>query len=204
MNKRFNTIYDRVYKHVMHMLKGLSPQFTYHCLEHTLDVLAQSQRIAKEENIKDDESLFLLQLASLYHDTGFLFVYSGHEVKSCELARNDLADFGVTDEEIEKVCGMIMATRIPQSPKTRLEEIICDADLDYLGRDDFEVISNNLYKEFLEFRFVKDYDDWMQKQIGFFGVHQYFTKSSQKLRHPAKMKRFVQLKQYTPLGNGKV
>ena len=204
MSSRFNTTYNAVYGHVMEKLKGLSPQFTYHCLDHTLDVLEQSQRIARDENIKDEENIFLLQLASLYHDTGFLFVYAGHEVKGCEMACNELPDFGVTDRQLEKICGMIMATRIPQSPKNKLEEIICDADLDYLGRDDFEIISNNLYKEFLVYGFVKNYDDWMQKQIGFFGVHQYFTRSSQRLRHPEKMKHFAQLKLYIPSGNDKV
>jgi predicted metal-dependent HD superfamily phosphohydrolase len=202
MGSRFTTIYNAVYKHVIEKLKGLSPLLTYHCLEHTLDVLEQAQRIAKEEDIKDDENLFLLQMASLYHDTGFLFVYAGHEAKSCEMANHELPGFGVTGKQIDKICGMIMATKIPQSPTNKLEKIICDADLDYLGRDDFEVISNNLYKEFLEFGFVKDYDDWMKKQIGFFGVHQYFTKSSQQLRHPEKMKHFAQLKLYIPSDNG--
>ena len=48
-----------------------------------------------------------------------------------------------------------MATEIPQNPKTHLEMIMCDADLDYLGRYDFETISNNLYTEFLDFGFVR-------------------------------------------------
>jgi uncharacterized protein len=204
MDSRFDTIYTAVYQNIMEKLRGLSPQLTYHCLEHTVDVLKQSQRIAKEEGIKDDESLFLLKIASLYHDTGFLFVYAGHEARSCEMAKQELRDYGVAADQIDKICGMIMATKIPQSPTNKLEQIICDADLDYLGRTDFEFISNNLFKEFLVFGFVKDYDDWMQKQIGFFGVHQYFTKSSQQLRHPEKMKHFAQLKLYTPVGNGKV
>ena len=89
---------------------------------------------------------------------------------------------------------MIMATKIPQSPKNKLEKIICDADLDYLGRDDFEVISNNLYTEFLDFGIVKDHNDWMQKQIGFLEFHLYFTKSSQQLRQPKKMERLTKIK----------
>ena len=96
---------------------------------------------------------------------------------------------------------MIMATKIPQSPKNKLEKIICDADLDYLGRDDFEPISNSLYKEFLDFGFVKDHNDWMQKQVGFLESHHYFTKSSQELRQPKKTDQLIKLKKIRPAGN---
>jgi hypothetical protein len=183
------------------MQNGLHSNFTYHSLDHTLDVFEQTQQIAARENITDDESLFLLRMASLYHDTGFLYIYAGHEEKGCELAKKELPGFGVTNEQVEKICGMIRATKIPQSPKNKLEEIICDADLDYLGRDDFDPISNQLYKEFLEFGFVKDYDDWMKKQIGFFGIHNYFTQSSRELRNPKKMAQLEKLKTYIPSGS---
>jgi hypothetical protein len=73
--------------------------------------------------------------------------------------------------------------------------------LDYLGRDDFETISNNLYTEFLDFGFVKDYDDWMQKQFKFLELHHYFTKSSQQLRQPKKMDQLTKLKANHHPGN---
>jgi len=202
MNRHYQNICDAVYNHVIaKMQNGLHSNFTYHSLDHTLDVFEQTQQIAARENITDDESLFLLRMASLYHDTGFLYIYAGHEEKGCELAKKELPGFGVTNEQVEKICGMIRATKIPQSPKNKLEEIICDADLDYLGRDDFDPISNQLYKEFLEFGFVKDYDDWMKKQIGFFGIHNYFTQSSRELRNPKKMAQLEKLKTYIPSGS---
>lgn len=201
MNNQFSASYTAIYDHIIAKLQqGLSPRLTYHCIDHTLDVLKQSMRIATEENITDQEDIFLLQVAALYHDCGFIYIYSGHEAKGCELAREELPGFGLTENQVEKICGMIMATKIPQSPKNKLEEIICDADLDYLGRDDFEPISNNLYREFLDYGFVKDHDDWMQKQISFFELHHYFTSSSQKLRHPEKMKQLAALKKYPSPG----
>jgi predicted metal-dependent HD superfamily phosphohydrolase len=166
-------------------------------------VLEQAQQIAAREGVTDEEKLFLLKVAALYHDTGFLFIYSGHEQKGCELGQDELPGFGLTPPQIEKICGMIMATKIPQSPNNKLEEIICDADLDYLGRDDFDPISNSLYKEFLDVGFVKDYDDWMQKQIGFLDAHHYFTNSSQQLRQPVKAARLKKLKTFRSPGNHK-
>jgi predicted metal-dependent HD superfamily phosphohydrolase len=197
MSSQYTEIYNSIYSHILAKLQTeLSHRFTYHSINHTLDVLEQVQQIAAREGIKDKQKIYLLKVAALYHDIGFLFIYSGHEEKGCELARNELPGFGLKPLQIKKICGMIMATKIPQSPKNKMEEIICDADLDYLGRDDVDFISNNLYKEFLDFGFVKDHDDWMRKQIGFFEMHNYFTKSSQELRHPEKMKQLAKLKAY--------
>ena len=195
MRRRNTAIFSSIYSQVIVKLQcELSSRLTYHSIDHTLDVLEQVQQIAARESIDDEQQLFLLKVAALYHDTGFIFIYSGHEAKGCELGRNELPAFGLTTPQIEKICGMIMATKIPQAPANKLEEIICDADLDYLGRDDFDPISNSLYKEFLEFGFVKDHTDWMQKQTGFLESHHYFTKSSQELRQSKKMDRLAKLK----------
>src|SRR5687767_14390385 len=181
MGPQYPVMYSSIYDHVTGLLqKGLSPRLTYHSMDHTLDVLEQVQQIAARENIADEETLFLLKIAALYHDSGFLFIYSGHEAKGCEIARKELPLFGLTSTQIDRICYMIMSTKIPQSPQNKMEEIICDADLDYLGRDDFEKISNNLYKEFLDFGIVKDYKQWMQLQVNFFEAHHYFTASSKK------------------------
>jgi len=202
MSSQYSVIYSSINHYVIAKLQNeLSNRFTYHCIGHTVDVLEQAQQIAARENLTDEENIFLLKVAVLYHDSGFLFTYSGHEEKGCELGRKELPGFGLTSSQIEKICGMIMATKIPQSPKNQLEEIICDADLDYLGRDDFELISNNLYKEFLDFGFVNDHQDWMQKQIRFFETHHYFTKSSQQLRQPKKMDHLAKIKAFRDTGN---
>jgi len=197
MKAEFTKTYRLIYNHVIRKLKkNLSPQLTYHCLDHTKDVLREARKIARREGVTGKEELFLLKVACLYHDTGFIWVYSGHEVRGCELCRRELPRWGITESQLDIICGMIMATKIPQSPKNQLEEIIADADLDYLGREDFEPISNELFKEFLAYGFVKDEDDWMRKQIGFFEIHHYWTPSSIKLRAEAKEKHLQKIKAY--------
>src|SRR4030095_15950777 len=133
----------------------LDPRLGYHNLSHTLDVLQQAEVIAKQENVNDKHDLLLLKTAAVFHDSGFLFVYKNHEEKSCEIATESLRKV-FSEEDIKKVCGMIMATKIPQTPNTLLEQVICDADLDYLGRDDFEPISRNLHKEFIIFKIIPE------------------------------------------------
>jgi uncharacterized protein len=92
------------------------------------------------------------------------------------------------------VCGMIMATRIPQEPKTHLEKIIGDADLDYLGRDDFEQVAATLFKELKVRGLVSDITGWNQVQIRFLETHQYWTATAQNWRNAAKQQHLNNLK----------
>src|SRR5215218_1806017 len=145
---------EKIQSSVLTELKGLSPNLTYHCANHTLDVVEQSGRIAKEEGITNERDLFLLKVAALYHDSGFLETYSAHEKKSCEIFVKDAVSFDFTEDEKNIVEGLIMSTKIPQEPKTHMEKIICDADLDYLGRGDFFEIGDTLRREFIYYKIV--------------------------------------------------
>ena len=174
--------------------KELDPRLGYHNITHTLDVLEQAEVLAKQEKVNDKHDLLLLKTAAVFHDSGFLFVYKGHEEKGCEIASDSLRNV-FSEEDINKVCGMIMATKIPQSPKTLLEQIICDADLDYLGRNDFEPISQTLHKEFIIFKIMPEDIIWDHVQIKFFESHHYFTGTSISKRNEKKLKHLDILKE---------
>ena len=172
----------------------LSPALTYHNIAHTKDVLKQAVAIAKSEDINDEEAILLLKVAALYHDIGFLEVYSGHEEVSCKVASEELANFGFSIHQIQKVCGMIRATKVPQQPTNKLEEIICDADLDYQGRDDFFEIGRGLYKEFIDQKVISEERSWNLLQVRFLESHHYFTTTSKNLRQKEKQKHLDTIK----------
>lgn len=174
-------------QHILDLLQaGLSPKLTYHCVAHTLDVVEQVERIARAEGITDPETLTLLQTAAYYHDAGFLHVYDDHEAVGCKIVRETLPGFDYSAEQIADVCSIIMATKIPQTPTSKLGEIICDADLDYLGRPDYQIISETLLTEWLAFDRLPDPTRWLPIQVSFMGNHRYFTTTNQQLREPAK------------------
>ena len=191
MSNLFTTIKQPI---LSRLERELDPRLGYHNLLHTLDVTKQTEIIAKQEGITDKHELLLLKTAAAYHDSGFLLVYKGHEEKSCEIATEDLKNV-FSEGDIKKICGMIRATKIPQSPNTLLEQIICDADLDYLGRNDFEPISRNLYDEFISFKIIPEDVIWDHIQIRFFESHQYFTKTAIEKRNKIKMKHLAILKE---------
>lgn len=183
-------------KNVLAMLnKNLPALLTYHNTEHTLDVTNQCMRIAAEEGITDKQQLEELHIAALYHDTGFVSTYRGHEEAGCKLAREQLPAFGITDESIENICAIIMATKIPQSPKNHIQQIICDADLDYLGRKDFFSTAQKLKKELASYQMIKTDKEWQELQLSFLKTHSYFTSASKKEREPGKQQHLQALLQ---------
>lgn len=177
-------VYDLV---IADMLTHLSTDLYYHSIAHTLDVFTSARKIAILEGVSDHD-LELLLVATLFHDTGFLVKADGHEEISCQFAKEHLFHIGFTLPEIEIICGMIMATKIPQKPQNKLEEIIADADLDYLGRDDFFTIGGQLFKELKARKVVNQESDWDQIQIKFLENHHYFTDTVRNMREAQKQK----------------
>ena len=165
--------------------KELPKHLSYHSVEHITDVYKSAKAIAKHEKVKGDD-LKLLLTAALFHDSGFLQGQKEHEALSCSIAKEYLPGYDYTEEQINKICGMIMATKIPQSPKNLLEEIICDADLDYLGRNDFFIIGDRLFSELRMYGMINDEMDWNRLQVRFLETHHYFTKTAIKMRKEKK------------------
>lgn len=159
----------------------LAEVYTYHNTQHTLDVIEQSIELGRLSHL-DDSTLWLLSIAALYHDSGFLEGPHNHESRGCKFFLNDAAQSGLTDEEKAIVTGCIMATRMPQHPLTSLEALLCDADLDYLGRSDFEEKSQALFREKQALEGITASDwEWIQQE--FLHTHRYHTEQ-QRLRRP--------------------
>ena len=168
------------------LAERLSANLYYHGVHHVLDVTHTALSIAAQEGITDTEMLDLLKTAALYHDCGFMNTYQNHEAEGCGIVRQILPEFCFTPTQIDMICGMIMATKIPQSPATHLEQILCDADLDYLGRDDFYQISQTLFSELRQRGLISDEQTWNQIQIKFISAHHYWTEISRNSREELK------------------
>lgn len=180
--------FKEVEQHIVSILKrDLPNNLYYHGLHHTMDVLRSAELIGKQEKLTEDEML-LLKIAVLYHDAGFTKVYRNHEDIGCDMAKADLPGFGFTAAEIEVICGMIQATKIPQNPQNKMEYIIADADLEYLGTDDFERIGRTLFEEIKIYMGVESERQWNIIQVGFLKNHKYHTNFCKKHRELVKQK----------------
>jgi uncharacterized protein len=156
-----------------------------------VDVIQAAETLADGEGITGHDRELLLT-AALFHDTGFLQGRQEHETASCQLARQTLPAYGYQPAGIDRICTLIMATRLPQSPTSILAEILCDADLDYLGRTDFLPLSKRLFTELQNEGLLQHLHEWNQQQAEFVGNHTYFTKTAINLRS-ARQHRHVEL-----------
>jgi uncharacterized protein len=186
--------FDQIQEKVMDDLNRKLPDYlTYHNARHTQYVLDKTLLIAEYENVKEDEFI-LLKTAALYHDIGFLIGKDNHEEVGCQIAYPELLKWGFDEVAIKQILGMIMATKIPQKPKNLLENIVADADLEYLGTERFEEIGERLYQELLHDNPNLSREKWYVIQINFISAHQYHTFFCKKFREPLKLKNLEMLK----------
>lgn len=186
----------RAKEHLMQRLETeLSPQHYYHGSYHTVDVINAVEQIAKNENIKGDD-LIILKTAALFHDAGFLYKNDSNETIACEISRETLGEFEYNNRQIEIICRIIMATALPHKPKNILEDIICDADLDYIGIDEttYATHSERLRSELAEFGLSMNNTEWLEMQIKFLESHKFFTKTNIESREPMKQIILTKLK----------
>jgi hypothetical protein len=161
--------------------KELPDHLFYHNVKHTVDVVTEVELIGWGEGCSDEEIL-ILKTAGLFHDAGHTIAYDNHEFYGAELVREMLPKYSYTTEQTDRICEIIMATKLPPRPKNLLEDIICDSDLDYLGRSDFIPVSNTLYEELKAQNKIGTLNDWNKIQVKFITGHQYFTNTARSLR----------------------
>jgi uncharacterized protein len=181
------TMFKPIREKIIERLKNeLDPGLSFHNAGHTAYVLHKAVYIARKEKVSGKE-LLLVKLAALYHDTGFLVSYTDHEEHSCRIAGDELNHIpGLTEADVSAVCAMIRATKIPQRPKTLLEKIIADADLEYLSTRCFDEFSKRLYTEMKYLNPGLEEEQWRLKEISFMENHHYHTDYFRRVREPVK------------------
>jgi len=177
--------FEAAEKQIVDLLKSKMPNLQYHNMDHIYDVLNAALLIAESEHVSGEE-VKLLRLAALYHDAGFIHSPKNHEERGANMARGNLPLFCFNEEQIATICNMIIATRIPQTPTTPLDKILCDADLDYLGRDDFYEIGGRLLEELKAQGVVETEREWNLVQKTFLESHRYHTRFSKENREAKK------------------
>ena len=175
--------------------RELPPQRTYHSKAHTWDVYLTAIDIAAKEGVTGEE-LALLKTAALFHDSGFTEQDLEHEEAGCRIVRRELPALGYKPAQVEYICRMILATKVPQSPRDKLSRILCDADLDYLGRHDFFRIGEKLLAEFRAYKVLSTDQEWNELQLRFLRKHRFHTPTNKRDREPQKRVHLAQVERW--------
>ena len=162
-------------KYVLNKLKeDLPAHLSYHGIDHTLDVLNVCEQYIRRLKLTEEER-FLLRIGAIVHDMGFLNGSANHEEVGAVMASELMLDLGMKGSQIEEVKELVLSTKIPQNPKNELQKILCDADLDYLGRDDYPEISQRLFEELKNMKVIQTEEEWKRLQINFLQAHYFHT-----------------------------
>lgn len=173
--------------------RELAPMLCYHCLSHTTDdVAVAAERLADLEGLAGEDRLLLLT-AAYFHDIGYVERRADHEAAGIRIAQQVLPGFGYSSQQIQIISQMLLATELPQAPLTLAEQILADADLDVLGREDYWDRSRALRAEWEFFGLKVGDEEWYRSQLDFLRRHRYFTASARRLRQPLKQRHMAQL-----------
>ena len=184
-------------EYVMEKLnKELPENLFYHNIQHTGHVYRQVELLGRGEEVAEEDML-LLRSAALLHDMGYIDTFDNHEERSIEYAREILPLYRYKEKQIDSICDLIMATKLPPEPSSLLEKIICDANLDHLGRADFLIQSDRLFQEYLLNNKIKTKKDWNLKQINFLDKHEFFTKTARKLQEISREQQIENIRQFS-------
>jgi predicted metal-dependent HD superfamily phosphohydrolase len=171
--------------------------FKYHDADHTLHptkgVVASANRIAISENISEHDRELLIT-AAYFHDAGYIRKYKKNEPIAARMAGRILKLIGYKPNEIVKVQKMILSTDLENEPESHVEKILCDADLDHFGREDFLKLDGRLREEWREKGMdVNDDVKWYKDTLELLKKHQFYTESQKKLREKGKQKNIKSL-----------
>jgi class 3 adenylate cyclase len=180
---------------IIRQLKSLLPvTCAYHNLKHSLDVERACIRYANVEGISEHEKV-LLRTAALLHDVGFIHEYENNEYLAVQFASLHLPEFGYSSDDISIIVNCVLSTNEKSVPQTNLEKILCDSDLDYLGREDYFEKVQNLRLELSNFGHEFTEKSWIDFQLNFLeNKHKYYTNSAKNIRGMYKEKRILELK----------
>jgi len=183
------TLVEEVKEYIINLLSvKLDDRLTFHSLKHTLDVFNNSDLIGKNSGL-DDRSLDLLKISALFHDVGYINKYDDHESESAKYARKFLSDKDIDESEIDIICEAILATKVPQSPKNTISEILCDADLMHLTYDNYFDQIDNMRQEWANIgRTLLDKNQFNKQSVEFFQSHKYFSEFGKTVLEPKKQK----------------
>ena len=168
---------DETNQYVKQLLEDALPKTCiYHNYVHTQRVYKSTKEIINHVKLsKDDEEVLLL--AILFHDTGYINGFEEHEEKSTIIAKEFLTAKNVNLTLIDKICEIIMATKMESTPKNELEKIARDADASHFAKDYFQEASEYLRQE-LRIHEIHDHSlsEWREANIEMFTTqHRYYT-----------------------------
>ncbi len=195
MNESFEQILSAARNHVTEIFNSQQDsKFVFHTLEHTEEV-AEGCSLMADYHKLNEEDRFVLMVSAWFHDTGYTAGQAeGHEDVSVQMLNDFLSTHPVDEPIMQRMTSAIQATKMPQSPISIVEKILCDADLRHLATPDFQA-KNQLLKQERENLLGEKISkkEWRKNNIQFLSGHKYFTEYGQQYLEPRKLENLADI-----------
>jgi len=175
---RLGDLEEKVFNEV---LKELPESLHFHRLEYARKIYMQSFLLCRSEEIEQEDRL-LVRTAALMLFTGLTQAYQNFENRSAVLAREILPEFAYTESQIDQISNLILATKMPVQPNNRLETILIDARMEYIGRPDYTEKIKMLYQELKEAGSKINGQQFKKQQLELLYNFEFYTLAAKRLR----------------------
>jgi predicted metal-dependent HD superfamily phosphohydrolase len=166
----------------------------FHNIEHTKDVVNAVQIIGPQSDLSEEE-LESAIVAAWLHDIGYIDGAKDHEHNAALKAKELLERLGAPHRKQMEVTEAILATKVPQNPKSLVSKVICDADLFHLSSEQCEYKSTRLREEWAIIGDKKLTDEeWLRTNLEFMEGHRYHTPYGQTVLQQGKKKNIKRLR----------
>lgn len=175
---RLNDLEDRVFENI---LKNLPEKLHFHDLEYARKVYNQTFLLVRAEEVEQQDRL-IVRTAALMLYTGLTQAYTNYENRSSVIARDILPEFQYSESQIDKICNLIMSTKLPFQPNNQLEKILIDSKMEYIGKPDYPVRIKKLHREMVENGINLNGQQFKKQQLELLYTFDYFTVAARRLR----------------------
>ncbi|MCX7985952.1 MAG: hypothetical protein N2662_03335 [Bacteroidales bacterium] len=161
--------------------QNLPPNIYFHSTKWQEETYHLVELYSRAEQISIEETL-LVRTAALLMNIGYIWSYDEHESESIRYARETLPQYRYSETQVEAIVNLIDVTRGMRKPINKMEEILLDAEMSYLGRADFETLNELYFREMYEHQKVNSWEEWAKMQMVILSNHRYYTHVANVLR----------------------
>lgn len=166
--------------------KELDAVYTYHRLEHTVEVVSAAEKLAGDCDLNPQDKARLL-IAAWFHDTGYVKGSKEHESRSIEYVEEFLLNHDVSRQDISVISGIIRSTEMLREPEGLLQSLMKDADLSHLAAQNYDDYATRLRSEWASLNgTVVDDVEWIRQNIGFMNTYGFHSEAGKARFGPGK------------------
>jgi predicted metal-dependent HD superfamily phosphohydrolase len=167
---------------------------SFHNIGHTQDVVRAAEEIGSQSDLNEDEIESAI-IAAWLHDIGYADGAKDHERKAADKAKELLSQWGAPHKKILEITEAIIATKVPQQPRSLISKVLCDADLYHLSSEACQEKSNKLREEWQNIgdKTLTD-EEWLETNLKFMEGHHYHTPYGQAVLQQRKKKNIKKLR----------